>query len=171
MTLILTLPTCKSNSTIFIGYVVSNQIKYPIRPLDSRPGGVSRIYIPPLRYALVCTYEWKSGRVPVRFGTRSLWVTRAFLFAGLWLSPSFRLRFRSILLDYAASNQIKHPICPLDSRPGSARRIYTTSQKRMSHAHVVVKNSNWFYPEKYRSFPHFFEHTENIWWLFCIYCK
>ena len=39
----------------------------------------------------------------------------------LTLIPTF---FRSILLDYAASNQIKHLIHPFDSRPGSARRIY-----------------------------------------------
>ena len=35
---ILTLPTC--SSTIFLDYVVSNQIKHLIHPLDSRPGGV-----------------------------------------------------------------------------------------------------------------------------------
>ena len=60
------------DSTILLDYVVSNEIKHPIHLLDSRPGGLRCIYNPPLRYALVCTYEWKSGRVPVRFRTRSL---------------------------------------------------------------------------------------------------
>ena len=34
--------------------------------------------------------------------------------------------------------------------------VYTNSQKRMSHAHIVIKTSNWFHPTKFRSFPHFF---------------
>ena len=61
-----------------------------------------------------------SIRDQVTMGHVSVFIRR------LWrVSPSlFRLCFRSILLDYAASNQIKHPIRPFYFRPGGARRIY-----------------------------------------------
>ena len=142
MILILTLPTPRYNSTILLGYVVSNQIKHPIHPLDSRPGGVRHIYIPPR------AHEWKSGRVPVRFGTTSLRVREPFYSPGYESHPHpdfvLNLFFE---ITYPVSNQIKHPIRPLDSRPGSARCIYIPSypmcislRRRMDVGRVPVRS-------------------------------
>ena len=68
---------------------------------------------------------------------------------------SVTLRRRKALIWLCVNKLWSCLISPQISSP-----MYTTSQKRMSHAHVVVKNSNWFYPD--RSFPHFLAYKEHM---------